>query len=348
MGKKITKEELSNEQIEKLVEEFANLAEEERQKRLLGKGAYKSTYGIPGTDFVIKEPHSTSEAITDMAREYGVSKRLLNKVDLEPPILITRKGEFGEIEPFHIQRRIDPLEKSSKTELEKLKETLLAKQKSLENRRLELEKNLTVNDPAALDELYKIVPEQQEFNKKYYETLDSAEKSTKENINKTIDEVMSKLEKKNLRGADIHEGNITKEGSIFDLGSWIDYINDDSKSKGLNKMRSNIVKKTISNPKLPSKFGIYRALAPVIAKGAMAAAGGVASLAAEASDATEEGSGLEEAAMQREAQDRKFRKTVGEDAYQKSQQLIQELGPEDLLDKDAQKLQFRALRNKLK
>ena len=346
MGKKISKEELSNEQIEQLIEEFANLTEEERQKRLLGKGAYKSAYEIPGKDFVIKKPHYTSEAINDMAREYGVNKRLLDEVDLEPPILVTRKDELGRRDPYHIQRRVDPLEKSNKAEFEKLKEALNSKQKTLESRRLELEKLL--DDPIAYDEYIKLVPQQQEFNKKYFEDLDSARKNKYQDASKVISEVEDKLRAKDIIGADIHDENITKEGSIFDLGSWVNYKDNPTKSDGLDKMRASIVKKTISEAKSPSKFGIYRSLLPVVAKGGAAVAGGLASLAAEASDATEEGSSIEEAAMEREKQDRKFRNTVGQDTYNASQKLLRSIGPKDLIDPDAQKSQFRTLRNKLK
>jgi hypothetical protein len=354
MGKKISKEELSNEQIEQLIEEFANLTEEERQKRLLGKGAYKSAYEIPGKDFVIKKPHYTSEAINDMAREYGVNKRLLDEVDLEPPILVTRKNELGERDPFHIQRRVAPLN-------DELRETITndPKLKSFKEEEDFLSQLMKKSDAArtrALNENDLVAAKN--YAKDYQDAYSKLQQVTNAKIERRnnlsqpamelIDKVSEGIEKANLRGADIHEGNITKKGSVFDLGSWVDYIDDDAKSKGLSKMRSNIVKKTISEAKKPTKFGIYRALIPLVAKGALAGATGLASLAAEASDATEEGSSIEEAAMEREKQDRKFRNTVGQDTYNASQKLLRSIGPKDLIDPDAQKSQFRTLRNKLK
>jgi len=80
MSKRISKEELSDEQIQEILDEFTNLSEEEREARLLGEGAYKKAYNIPGTDFVLKKPAGTEAAINDMAKEYAINKRLRDKI----------------------------------------------------------------------------------------------------------------------------------------------------------------------------------------------------------------------------------------------------------------------------
>jgi hypothetical protein len=97
-----------------------------------------------------------------------------------------------------------------------------------------------------------------------------------------------------------------------------------------------------------SKPKVYRSILPTFIKGAATAAGGLASLAAEASDITEEGSSREEAAMQREMQEDKLKKAIGEDAYYASKQNMRNTSPMDLLDPMAGRPQFRNLRNKIK
>lgn len=354
MSKRISKEELSDQQIQDIIEEFSNLTEEQRKQRLLGEGAYKSAYDIPGTSYVLKKPHGTEAAINDMAREYAVNKRLRDKVDLETPILVSRKVE-DKVEPFHIQRKIVPLETKVKKEI--TSDPRIRSLSDQQNFLKQLRDRLWELRSKALDE--KDIETAKKYAKDWqaaYDQSDAIEKSIKEvqsDIKKPsfgiLDKVISKLESADLSGADIHEGNVTPEGKVFDLGSWVGYnYAQDAKNKPLIETRKAVVGRTISNPKFLGKYGIYRSLLPMLAKGAAVGAGGLASLAAEASDAEDEGSAPEEAAMQREAQDRKFRKSVGEDAYQKSQQLMQDMGPQDLIDKDAQKSQFRILRNKLK
>ncbi len=97
-----------------------------------------------------------------------------------------------------------------------------------------------------------------------------------------------------------------------------------------------------------SKPKVYRSILPTLIKGAATAAGGLASLATEAADATEEGSSREEAAMQREMQEDKLKKAIGEDAYYTSQQNLRNTSPMDLLDPMVNKPQFRNLRGRLK
>ena len=81
----------------------------------------------------------------------------------------------------------------------------------------------------------------------------------------------------------------------------------------------------------------------MLAKGAAVGVGGLASLAAEASDATEEGSRNEEEAMQRESQENKFKKAIGDKIYQAGQENLNRSSPMDLLNPN-----FNKLRNKLK
>lgn len=354
MRKSITKEELSDQQIQDIVEEFANLTEEQRLERLLGEGAFKTTYQIPGSDYVIKKPKKSKEAVNDMAREYAVNKRLLHKADLEPPLLVTRKN-LDKIEPYHIQRKVLPLENLITDQIKsnpriKALQDEYSFYSMLHERLWELINKETVSgDIEKAQMLGKDFRNAVNKAGNIRRSLIEAKISVKEPFNKILDEVSNKLESSNIVGADIHSGNVTKEGKIFDLGSWVDRNGPDSgKSDGLLELRKNVVNRTLKTPSSASKYTVYRSLIPVLGKAATTVAGGLATLAAEAADSTEEGSSLEEAAMHREAQDRKFRKAVGEDAYQKSQQLMQNMSTVDLLDKSAHKPQFKALREKLK
>ena len=122
MSNRISKEELSDEDIQSILDEFSNLTEEERQSRLLGEGAYKQTYSVPDKNFVIKKPHSSKVAIKDMAREYAINKRLRNKANLELPIFVTQKSG-DKINPYHIQRKITPLQKEIEQKIKPLVES---------------------------------------------------------------------------------------------------------------------------------------------------------------------------------------------------------------------------------
>jgi hypothetical protein len=357
MSKRISKEELSDEQIQEILDEFTNLSEEEREARLLGEGAYKKAYNIPNTNFVLKKPVGTEAAINDMAREYAINKRLRDKIDLELPILVAQKTDAG-IEPYHIQRKVTPLENQVKenigslvkspefqSQMNKLNE-LKSEGEKLWNLRESYINSGDLDYDKKYGEAWRKNYDERSNLEKYLESLKYAIRDKSSNIEEKIG---SEIEGKGLVGADIHSGNITPEGKVFDLGSWIGYDRDnDAKNKPLIKTRKNIVDRVISNPKFKPTYGIFRSLLPMIGKGALTAGAGLASLAAEASDATEEGSSREEAAMQREMQEDKLKKAIGEDAYYASQQNMRNTSPMDLLDPMAGRPQFRNLRNKIK
>jgi hypothetical protein len=283
-----------------------------------------------------------------MAREYAINKRLRDKIDLELPILVAKKTDTG-IEPYHIQRKVTPLENQ-------VKENIGSLIKSPEFQSQVSRLNDLYSEGDKLWELKDSSEKYAEALKKNQDEtyeLENYLRSLKNKIRNEFSDVETNIESelkgKGLVGADIHSGNITPEGKVFDLGSWIGYdLKDFSKNNTLNKIRKNIVDRVISNPKFKPTYGIFRSLLPMIGKGALTAGAGLASLAAEASDITEEGSSREEAAMQREMQEDKLKKAIGEDAYYASKQNMRNTSPMDLLDPVADRPQFRNLRNKIK
>lgn len=96
---------LSNEEILKLIEDFYNLSDERREGGLrIERGAFKSAYKIPGSDYVLKEGLGRSggeEIIKDYIQQKQLSKFLPNAV--ETPILVTREGQ----RPVSIQKRVE-------------------------------------------------------------------------------------------------------------------------------------------------------------------------------------------------------------------------------------------------
>jgi hypothetical protein len=358
MSKRISKEELSDEQIQEILEEFTNLSEEERGARLLGEGAYKRAYNIPNTNFVLKKPIGDNEiSVDDMAREYAINKRLRDKIDLELPILVAKKTDAG-IEPYHIQRKVTPLENQIKenigslikspefqSQVSRLNDLYSEGDKLWELRNSSI-KSGDLDSSKKYGEAWRKNSEERSNLENYLKSLKNKIRDKFSSIEKNIE---SELEGKGLVGADIHSGNVTPEGKVFDLGSWVGYDRKDvAKNNPLNKTRKNIVDRVISNPKFKPTYGIFRSLLPMIGKGALTAGAGLASLAAEASDATEEGSSREEAAMQREMQEDKLKKAIGEDAYYASKQNMRNTSPMGLLDPMAGRPQFRNLRNKIK
>lgn len=354
MSKRISKEELSDEDIQSILEDFSNLTEEQRKERLIGEGAYKQTYSVPDKNFVIKKPYSQGVAINDMAKEYAINKKLRDKMDLELPILVTQKSD-DKITPYHIQRRITPLENvttekiKSAPEIKSLKDAIA----NLRNQVNEADKNRIASVDAGDFEKAEI--NRQKFLKSYDELMELQLKLQNQNekIKKPerdfLDKIYKELMDKGIAGADVHSGNVTPEGKIFDLGSWTGYDYDnDAKNKALIEARKKIVDRTIDNPMMKGKYRILRSLLPMVGKGLLAGAAGAASLAAEASDIEGEGSLQEEQQLERDKASAKLKKSIGPDAFNKFQENIRQMSPQDLLDPNYDKPKFGVLKKKLK
>lgn len=375
MSKRISKEELSDEDIQSILENFSNLTEEERQSRLLGEGAYKQTYSVPDKNFVIKKPHNKDVAIDDMAREYAINKRLRDKANLELPILVTQKSD-DKIIPYHIQRKITPLQNEIKQKLKPIVDS--PERKFLENKIEELRDqydmlfkksreyqksriNMPLHDQLSTTSDY--VEQTSKYNNELNSLVDKITDLQNEHdlkikkpisyIRSTEDEILGKvsdeLKNKAIAGADIHSGNITSEGKIFDLGSWVGYDEaKDSLNDSLYTLRKNIVDRTIDNPMTKGKYRILRSLLPMVGKGLLAGAAGAASLAAEASDIEGEGSLQEEQQLERDKASAKLKKSIGPDAFNKFQENIRQMSPQDLIDLDYDKPKFNTIRKKIK
>lgn len=354
MSKRISKEELSDEDIQSMLEDFSNLTEEQRKERLLGEGAYKQTYSVPDKNFVIKKPYSQGVAINDMAKEYAINKKLRDKMDLELPILVTQKSD-DKITPYHIQRRITPLENvttekiKSVPEIKSLKDAIA----NLRSQMNEADKNRIASVDAGDFETAEI--NRQKFLKSYDELMELQLKLQNQNekIKKPerdfLDKIYKEMMDKGIAGADVHSGNVTPEGKIFDLGSWTGYDYDnDAKNKALIEAKKKIVDRTIDNPMMKGKYRILRSLLPMVGKGLLAGAAGAASLAAEASDIEGEGSLQEEQQLERDKASAKLKKSIGPDAFNKFQENIRQMSPQDLLDPNYDKPKFGVLKKKLK
>lgn len=82
---------LSDEQILQMISDFEALKEEEKAARLLGKGADKLVYDVPGQDMVLKIPNTTNPMMdTPLDKDYLYSKQLNKSVPVETPILVKR------------------------------------------------------------------------------------------------------------------------------------------------------------------------------------------------------------------------------------------------------------------
>jgi hypothetical protein len=358
MSKRISKEELSDEDIQSILEDFSNLTEEQRKERLIGEGAYKQTYSVPDKNFVIKKPYSQGVAINDMAKEYAINKKLRDKMDLELPILVTQKSD-DKITPYHIQRRITPLENVTTEKIKSVKSS--PEIKSLENAIANLRSQMNEADKsrnASLDakDFETAEINRQKFLKSYDELMElqlKLQNQLNEKIKKPerdfLDKIYKKMMDKGIAGADVHSGNVTPEGKIFDLGSWTGYdYNNDAKNKALIEARKKIVDRTIDNPMMKGKYRILRSLLPMVGKGLLAGAAGAASLAAEASDIEGEGSLQEEQQLERDKASAKLKKSIGPDAFNKFQENIRYMSPQNLIDPDYDKPKFNTIRKKIK
>ena len=289
-----------------------------------------------------------------MAKEYAINKKLRDKMDLELPILVTQKSD-DKITPYHIQRRITPLENvttekiKSVPEIKSLKDAIA----NLRSQMNEADKNRTASVDAGDFETAEI--NRQKFLKSYDELMELQLKLQNQNekIIKPerdfLDKIYKEMMDKGIAGADVHSGNVTPEGKIFDLGSWTGYDYDnDAKNKALIEAKKKIVDRTIDNPMMKGKYRILRSLLPMVGKGLLAGATGAASLAAEASDIEGEGSLQEEQQLERDKASAKLKKSIGPDAFNKFQENIRQMSPQDLLDPNYDKPKFGVLKKKLK
>ena len=175
---------------------------------------------------------------------------------------------------------------------------------------------------------------------KYYNKMKENPDNLKRQLLKNINEKL----KRDYRPTDIE----TYQNIGIDPDLEVPKIFDAQSSRGKMVSVAGMAKKLKEDAYKLSKPKVYRSILPTLIKGAATAAGGLASLATEEADATEEGSSREEAAMQREMQEDKLKKAIGEDAYYASQQNLRNTSPMDLLDPMADRPQFRNLRGKLK
>jgi hypothetical protein len=107
---------LSDEEILRIVEEFRALSGTERGKRLLGDGAHKAVFDVPGSDVVIKtitprKKDYIENEKNDMIADYLNSKRLKHKIpdNVESPILVKNPDDSY----YQIQKKVDVVKPDS-------------------------------------------------------------------------------------------------------------------------------------------------------------------------------------------------------------------------------------------
>jgi hypothetical protein len=91
---------LSDEEILRMIEEFEFMTPEEKSANFLGKGSLKTTYKLPNSDYVIKNPRYRED---DLIKDYITHKQLAKTgIPTEVPILIKRPDKKAVL----IQRRL--------------------------------------------------------------------------------------------------------------------------------------------------------------------------------------------------------------------------------------------------
>lgn len=243
---------LSDEEIWEMIKEFETLNEEARESRLLGEGAYKKTYDVPGKNLVIKLAKESDPGI-DYVREPGIlqddyinAKKMSRIIPSETPILVKRPG----MDDLQIQRKLEAI-----PNIETLpQETKKKIRQSFPNSRSDYSPDIR---EAYQKELAKL-PQVQETHK-LIETVNS----------------------KNIADHDLHTGNfgVSPEGKVK--------ANDFAKFSFGNKDEDTILNKTrdIFSDKMNqlTKNRIFRQVAGALplAGTAMAISSGDASAAAE-------------------------------------------------------------------
>jgi len=119
---------LSDEDILRLVEQFENLDPEVQETLLIGRGAEKSVYQIPGTDYVLKQSYKPDHMIDD----YIQSKQLSKITPTETPILITRPDSY----PISIQKKLKSFSDGTPETLKKINQSTESIKKDLSNKRI--------------------------------------------------------------------------------------------------------------------------------------------------------------------------------------------------------------------
>ena len=239
--------EIPEEELWDLYDRFSAMPEEKREKHLLGKGFFKNVYKLPDSDLVLKTSRKVPDDIFAGRDESTLIKDYLDHK-------LTSKN----------------LPKESKL----IENPILLKKPKKE---------------IALIQRKLIVPDV--LNRyKYYD--DSAQKYLNDKIDPALLKALENLNASNFekeylenigkefRPSDVHSGNIGLDPrdlspKIFDAMA-SESVNRKDLYGAMDK-----IKKILTEARNPK---IYRAIAPVLAKGGIAAASGLASLAAEAAD----------------------------------------------------------------
>jgi hypothetical protein len=110
---------LSDEEIFKLIEEFEALKEEDKAKRLLGKGSRNFVYEIPNQDMVMKVPQPYdrwSPEEIPLHKDYIYGKKLAKELPVETPILVKRPQKQDVL----LQKKLSPLAKEISPDYDKM------------------------------------------------------------------------------------------------------------------------------------------------------------------------------------------------------------------------------------
>lgn len=207
--RKISQDELSDDQINAFIKEFEELDESSKQSRRLGAGADAIAYDIPDSNYVLKSPNTEKPYnLSSLENNYLYSKQLGQHAPVEQPILIKRP----ESNDLLIQRKINTLDNIPESPTDEFYESAYDNNPTPEAR-----KNAIKLERKRIDSL----PE-----------------------NKAYSDYLKQLDNVGILEGDIHRGNVGIDSAgntkTFDAGKfWLDedLAKTKMKNEGLSKMR---------------------------------------------------------------------------------------------------------------